>query len=314
MSYTANLKENMLTDNSIKQLLKANTKIYKGSAVFVSNGVASNALEGTFIGIAKETCSNIANDIPYSIYVDIDMDKVGYFFTSLTSANVGETAYIKQTADNRTITNYAGLNLTLPYVSVGKISEVTNGIAKVILTGLNDVVIPATPVVSVVSLSILPTSIDIFETENATIVPTVLPAGATDKSVRFVSTNSNIATVTSGGVVTGVNNGSCDILVMTVDGNFIAFCNVVIKEYIEVTGVSLNKETTTLAVEGTETLVATVAPNDANVDTVTWTSSAPLIATVSNAGLVTAIALGEATITVTTTEGDFTDTCVVTVS
>ncbi|MBR7287904.1 DNA breaking-rejoining protein, partial [Klebsiella pneumoniae] len=42
--------------------------------------------------------------------------------------------------------------------------------------------------------------------------------------------------------------------------------------------------------------------------------SAASIATVSSTGLVTAVAAGTATITATTADGDFTDTCAVTVT
>ena len=90
---------------------------------------------------------------------------------------------------------------------------------------------------------------------------------------------------------------------------------------VAVTGVSLNKESTTLTVGGTETLTATVAPDNATDKTVTWTSSNTSVATVSNAGLVTAVAAGTATITVTATNGtaddtsdDKTATCAVTVN
>ena len=90
---------------------------------------------------------------------------------------------------------------------------------------------------------------------------------------------------------------------------------------ISVTGVTLNKESTTLTVGGTETLTATVAPDDATDKTVTWSSSNTNVATVSDAGLVTAVAAGTATITVTATNGtadgtsdDKTATCAVTVN
>ncbi|WP_300562756.1 Ig-like domain-containing protein [Companilactobacillus sp.] len=61
-------------------------------------------------------------------------------------------------------------------------------------------------------------------------------------------------------------------------------------------------------------LIATVAPDDATDKTVTWTSSDEEIVTVDASGSTTAIAVGTATVTVKTTDGEFTADCAVTVS
>lgn len=82
---------------------------------------------------------------------------------------------------------------------------------------------------------------------------------------------------------------------------------------VPVTGVSLNKSTLTLTEGSSETLIATVSPNNATDQTITWSTSAANIATVSN-GKVTAVAEGSAKITVTTKDGNKTATCSVTVN
>ena len=82
---------------------------------------------------------------------------------------------------------------------------------------------------------------------------------------------------------------------------------------VAVTGVTLNKTSTTILVNGTETLTATVAPDNATNKAVTWSTSNAAIATV-NEGTVTAKAAGTATITVTTADGNKTATCAVTVT
>jgi len=82
---------------------------------------------------------------------------------------------------------------------------------------------------------------------------------------------------------------------------------------VAVTGVTLDKETLTLTVGGADgTLAATITPVNASNKNVSWTSSDESVATVDN-GIVTPVAAGTATITVTTEDGSFTDTCEVTV-
>ena len=82
---------------------------------------------------------------------------------------------------------------------------------------------------------------------------------------------------------------------------------------IAVTGVTLNKTSTTLTVGGSERLTATVAPGDATDKAVTWASSNTAVATVDASGNVTAVSAGTATITVTTADGGKTAICTVTV-
>ena len=83
---------------------------------------------------------------------------------------------------------------------------------------------------------------------------------------------------------------------------------------VSVTGVTLNKTSTSIQVGGTETLTATVSPKDAANKKVTWKSSNAAIASVDANGKVTGVKAGEATITVTTEDGGKTAFCRVTVS
>lgn len=72
-----------------------------------------------------------------------------------------------------------------------------------------------------------------------------------------------------------------------------------------VTGVSLNASSGELEVGGSVTLVATVTPADATNKAVTWESSAPAVASVSD-GVVSALTAGSAIITVKTADGGYT--------
>ena len=80
---------------------------------------------------------------------------------------------------------------------------------------------------------------------------------------------------------------------------------------VPVTGVSLNKDATTILTGNTETLHSIIATANATNQNVTWSSNNTGVATVSQAGVLTAVAPGTATITVTTVDGGFTVDCVV---
>lgn len=81
---------------------------------------------------------------------------------------------------------------------------------------------------------------------------------------------------------------------------------------VAVTGVTLNTGTTTVDKGNTYTLTATVLPVNADVQTVTWSTSDSSVATVAN-GVITGVGCGNATITVTTDEGGYTAQCIATV-
>lgn len=83
---------------------------------------------------------------------------------------------------------------------------------------------------------------------------------------------------------------------------------------VAVTGVSLNKNTETIEVGDSGVLTATISPWNATNRNVTWSSSNTSVATVNSSGRVEAVAEGNATITVTTSDGGFTATCAITVT
>ena len=85
-------------------------------------------------------------------------------------------------------------------------------------------------------------------------------------------------------------------------------------ETIHVTGVGVVPSILTLDIDETATLNAQVIPANATNRNVTWTSSASSVASVTSGGVVKGLSAGTATITATTADGSFTDTCSVTVT
>lgn len=166
--------------------------------------------------------------------------------------------------------------------------------------------------VAVTGVSLDEATAELEEGETLQLTATVAPANATDKSVSWSTSDVDIATVVDG-MVTAVAVGNVDIVVTTTDGSYTDTCKISVVP-VAVTGVSLDVAAAELEEGETLQLTATVEPADAADPSVEWSSSSDVVATVSAAGLVSAIAAGEATITVTTVDGDFTDECVVTVT
>ena len=174
---------------------------------------------------------------------------------------------------------------------------------------------PTPPAVSVTGVTLDKSSISILVGASETLAATVSPKDAANKNVSWKSDKPEIAAVDANGKVTGVAEGEATITVTTDDGGKTATCKVIVSDKeIKVTGVKLNKSETSILVGGNETLTATVLPEDATNQKVTWKSDKPEIATVDANGKVTGVKAGEATITVTTEDGGKTATCKVTVS
>jgi hypothetical protein len=169
--------------------------------------------------------------------------------------------------------------------------------------------------VPVESVSVAPTTLDLRVGGAAVaLTAAVLPADASDRTVAWSSDAPTIASVTGSGAsatVTAVGNGTTIVTAAAANGKN-ATCVVTVTT--PATGVELDSNELTLRLGDTHALTATVLPTTASNKAVTWSSSDTGVATVSEGGLVTALAIGGATITATAADGGFADTCAVTVA
>ena len=166
----------------------------------------------------------------------------------------------------------------------------------------------------VTSISLSKSSATIAVGSTLQLTYSVTPSDATNQAVTWTSSNTAVATVSSGGLVTAKARGTATITATTTDGsNLSASCEITVKQLA--TGITLNKTTATINNGETLQLTASVTPSNANNTAVTWTSSNTSVATVSSSGLVTAKGRGTASITATTTDGtNLSATCEITVN
>ena len=166
--------------------------------------------------------------------------------------------------------------------------------------------------VGVSSVTVTPSRIEIIEGGSAALSASVSPEAASDRAVAWSSSDRSVATVDKTGTVQGLKPGTATVTA-TAEGKS-GTCAVTVKaKAVNVTEVTLDKTELTLTEGGTETLTATVRPDNADNRKVTWSSDKTEIATVDGDGRVTAVKAGEAVITVTTEDGGKTASCKVTV-
>ena len=286
-------------------------KVQNGLVTAVGPGSATiTATAGAVSGSAAVTVK--AKVIPVT---GVSLDK-----TSLTLTE-GETETLKATVspDNATdkSVTWSSADPTVATVDdAGKVTAVKAGQTTITVKTkdggkqaacaltVNAKVIPVTGV------SLDQTEVSLYPEETVTLKATVEPDNATDKQVSWSSSNSSVATVNGSGLVTAVAEGTAVITVKTQDGAKTATCQVTVKKkVIHVTGVTVDNWGLTLLINETGQIRYTVQPADATDNSVTFESSNPAVATVSSTGLVRAVSVGEARVTVTTTDGGFTAGC-----
>ena len=280
-----------------------------------ASGKVSAVAEGTATITAKAgdktaTCSVTVTKKVVAVE-SVTLDK------SSLELNEGETATLAATvkpdnASDKTVTWSSSKTSVATVDASGKVTAVAEGNATITAKAGNKSatcsVTVTKNVVAVESITLDKSSLELNEGETATLVATVKPDNATNKTVTWSSSRTSVATVDANGKVTAVAEGTATITAKA--GDKTATCSVTVKKnVIAVESVTLDITSTILNTGETLTLTATVKPDNATDKTVTWSSSNSSVATVDANGKVTAVAQGTAI--VTAKAGDKTATCTV---
>ncbi len=157
--------------------------------------------------------------------------------------------------------------------------------------------------VSVTGLTLSSTRTSLVKGTSVKVEAIVKPAKATNKKVNWVSSNETVATVVDG-KITAINSGSATITATTEDGAKSSDIRVTVtNQKVEVKKIELDRKSDIVTTSyGTITLTATVSPENATDPSVSWNSSNPSVAIVTN-GVVRIRGEGTTTITATTSNG-----------
>ena len=293
--------------------------LYRGSAWSFSSGKGiktQNSNSGVVFYLASpaditlsvmfDASKNFAN-VEATLYSlsDSDYDK---FFTG--TENSTTVTFSTTEVEKRTITidKKATFQETFSSVGAGYYFVVCTGtgsntyFTQLIVGGST----PVTPTVNSVTVAPAFVTLEPNDTQQLTATVDATPSSA-DKTVTWSSSDSDVATVSTTGVVTAVAPGSATITATSnLDNTKSGSCTVTVTAPaapVEVESISM-KSATTIAIGSSETLTVTYNPADANTGiALTWKSDDETIATVDANGKVTGVAAGKTTVTATTANG-----------
>ena len=281
----------------------------------VSNGtckITATTTDGTNLSASMDIIVDIkANSVA--------LDKTSMQITSKNSINkLVATVTPSQASQKVAWSSSNGKIATVD--SKGRVKAVSNGKCKIIATTTDGTNRTASCDVTVDVKFVTGISFD-FNSYTITNVnqtpvfnPNITPSDAEDKNVRWSSSNTKVATVSSSGVIKAAGNGTCKITATTIDGtNLSASFNITVN--VKATKITLDKTKIKLTTgKETEKITSSIEPSIAN-KAVKYTSSNTSIATVSSDGVVTAVGSGTCRIIATTTDGSkVTASCDVTVN
>ena len=239
-----------------------------------------------------------------------------------TSLCVGETKSLTAIATprtaNNTAVNWSSSDENVATVSSdGIVTAKGQGICTITCTAADGYGTKSTCEITikqqVTEIALSETNASLWVGDTKTITATALPTTANNTSVEWSSSDDNVATVSSEGVITAKGKGSCIISCTAADGyGTMSTCEVTVKQ--QVTEIVLSETNASLWVGDTKTLTATASPTTASNTAIEWSSSDDNVASVSSEGVITANGEGTCIITCTAADGYGTkSTCEVTV-
>ena len=296
----------------------SNVVTVDSNGLLTAKGVGTATIVAKTINNITDTCQVTVGN--YSLNLRSILITTDYSVLPIGSKKQLVVAFNPSNATNKTVT-WSSNNASVATVdSSGNVKAISPGSA-IITARSSDGGYTDTAIIEVVNydnlveektLSFASSSYSIGVNQTVTLNPIITPSNATFKAVEFQSSNASIATVDENGVVRGIAPGTATITATTKRNGIKASVSVTVRT-IASTSVSLNSTKVSIDRGDTFSLIATVNPSNATNQTVTFKSDNPNIATIDSNGIITGIASGTATITVTPNGGGTSSTCLVTV-
>lgn len=190
-----------------------------------------------------------------------------------------------------------------------KIKSIISALAAILTLSLASALTSCDKGVNVTGIQIQPELVTLGVGETQGVIVTVTPDDADDQTFTLESSNVKVATVNNC-LITAVAPGVAEIVATSADGGLKSVCKVTVIKRAE--DITLSQTELKVTIGKTAVISVEFTPSDATNQEVTWVSSKPEVAAVSD-GVVTGVAAGEALITATSVDGGFSAACKVVV-
>lgn len=290
----------------------------------VNKGLVTGVSQGTATITASQTINGVVKSASCIVYVEPSVTKIT-LEPSVISLNKTEKATITATIEPSDL-NSVSLKWTSSNENVVKITDsydlsaVIQGVeaGTAVITAINqdNAIVGFCQVTvkeRVKSITLSTSSVTLsLSRKTYQLSAYVSPETATNKKVKWSSTNTKVATVDSNGLVTLVSGGTTTILAVSDDDpTVMAMCTITVE--IPAASLTLDEKTKQMYVGDTYRLGYVITPTNAANKDVTWSSSNTSVVTVDSTGLIKAVGVGQAIITVKTSDGTLSATCTITV-
>ena len=139
--------------------------------------------------------------------------------------------------------------------------------------------------------------LQLFVTDTYSFTVKYGPVGVPAPEYQWSSSNNSVATISGTGLLTAVGEGSATITVVAVGTELKSVCEVTVAKR-RAAQIKLDKERLDLKIGERDVLYYTLIPSNTAITEAVWESSNEAVAVVEQSGIVTAVAAGEATVTV----------------
>ena len=275
----------------------------------------------TPVGIGSTTIGVKTTDGSFKAYCQIEVrkavEKISLNKSSLT-IYVDDYYTLKATllpddATVKAVTWSVSDSTVLAISSKGLIKGKSSGTATVTATTENGLkaTCKVTVLQSVEGVELNNSNLTLYTGETEALIASVLPAGAHNQGVKWNSSDTKVATVSSKGVITAVKAGKATITVTTSEGGYSATCEVIVKQHV--TSIGFNVSALEIRKGEEADLTVKVLPADATNKAYSIISSDPQILFVNDNGHLVALKGGNATVTVIAEDNNMKGICHVTV-